>query len=187
MVHCHPNYQGEGEWGDWVIHGCGNSRKLVNGNQHIFYLENYNRECPSRIVLMIISIDNNVLDIPILIMRTCEEQTELSSNFDLALQTSFIKKYNLDGNPNFIQLTIEKVIDRVYVIEDFLKLFALNTDCTKMIVEDSSLPVDWYSDSLQYTTNILPSTTLNSNIKKITTPKWQNKAGVQYNEALVKD
>ena len=22
LIRSHPNYQGEGEWGDWVLHGC---------------------------------------------------------------------------------------------------------------------------------------------------------------------
>ena len=32
VIWCHPNYQGEGEWGGWVLHTCPNSRKQVKGS-----------------------------------------------------------------------------------------------------------------------------------------------------------
>src|SRR5687768_11539513 len=36
---CHPNNQGEGEWGDWVLHGCDNSRKLCGGKMCVYLPE----------------------------------------------------------------------------------------------------------------------------------------------------
>jgi len=39
VIRSHPNYQGEGEWTDWVLHACGNSRKNMNGCSKVFQPE----------------------------------------------------------------------------------------------------------------------------------------------------
>ena len=99
---------------------------------------------------MIVSINSVELTTPLLILRTCMEQNELSMDFDSVLLTRFAKQYNPDDSPNFMKLGIDKIIDRVYVIEDFLELFENKLDCNNLIMDGPTLPVEWYSDSINY-------------------------------------
>src|SRR5687768_10493545 len=70
QIRPHPNYQGEGEWSDWITHSCPNSRKVINRSLRVFQLEKYNRVCPSQVVLIILGINNKLLKIPTLIVQT---------------------------------------------------------------------------------------------------------------------
>ena len=136
---------------------------------------------------MIVSINSVTLDIPLLMLRICEEQPELSTNFDSVLLTRFAKKYNVDESPNFLLMPINKMIDRVFVIEDFLELFELKTDCTKLIMEGYSLPVDWYGDSFEYKTKGYSSITGKTINNTTHNARRKNKIYVKDCETLVED
>lgn len=181
VIWCHPNFQGEGEWGDWVLHGCANSRKLTNGQWHVFQPDCHKRECPSRVVLMIVSIDNILLTTPVMILRNCNKQTELSVNFDSVLLTRFAKSYNTDGTPSFIQLPIDRILDRVFVVKDFLELFEHKLDRYNLIMDGPSLPVEWYNDSYNSKSTNLKNTPAN------TVAKRNKFSKIMENENLIED
>ena len=94
------------------------------------------------------------MKVPIIVLRTCSEQSELSSTFDLVLLTRFAKKYNDNGNPNFTCMEIDKIDDRIFVIEDFIELFENKQDREELIFLRNSLPVKWYGNSQEYNKNI---------------------------------
>ena len=99
---------------------------------------------------MIVGINHKFSTIPTMILRTCQEQLESSCTYDSIFLTQFAKKYNLDGKPNFIQLTLDRVFDRVFVIEDFLELFELESMQKNLILAKSSLPHEWYGETNLY-------------------------------------
>ena len=68
IIRCHPNYQGKGEWGDWVLLGCDNSRKLCWGKMYVFLPDQYNRQCPSWVVCMIVAMNKIDVNVPILVL-----------------------------------------------------------------------------------------------------------------------
>ena len=144
IIQCHPNYQGEGQWSDWILQHCPNSQRLLNNKSRIFQPDNYDRQSPSKLVLLITSIDSKRLPTPIIVVQTCKEQDEDSINFDSIFLTRFAKKYDTTGKPTFSHFPISKVIDWVFVVEDFLELFEQKEDCMKMILEGHSMPVCWY-------------------------------------------
>ena len=123
---------------------------MHNGVTRVFRPKQHNRECPSRIVLMVTTVDSKKLEMPILILRSCTEQTEKSSEFDSIFLTRFAKKYNVDGSPHFTKLEINKALDRVMVIEDFHELFESQEDRRQLIMEGPSLPVNWYEGAYKY-------------------------------------
>src|SRR5687767_12187331 len=61
IIQCHPNFQGEGEWSDWILERCGNSHKKLNGKMIAFQPECHDRESPARVMMMIIILKCNFL------------------------------------------------------------------------------------------------------------------------------
>jgi hypothetical protein len=82
-IRCHPNYQGEGEWGDWILEQCSHSLKKRDGKMRAFLPDCHHQECPSCVMIMIVSIDMVLLNIPLLVVCNCCPQNELSVNYDL--------------------------------------------------------------------------------------------------------
>jgi len=123
---------------------------MINGSLRVFQPDKYNRISPARVVLMIVGIDNKTLEVPKLIMQSCWEQSENSCNFESVLLTRFAKKYNPNGSPNFIQIDLNQIFDRVFVIEDFLELFEREYMRKNLMMSESALPVDWYGESTSY-------------------------------------
>src|SRR5688572_15636381 len=66
--------------------------------------------------------------------------------------TRFSKKYNTDGTPTFIQLSMDKVFDIVFVNENFLELFELESMQKNLILKKSSLPTEWYGETNSHPT-----------------------------------
>ena len=118
-------------------------------------------------MLIVVSINKVPIVTPSLIMRTCLEQDETSCDFDSVMLTRFAKKYNNDGTPTFIQIAVNKVYDRVFVIEDFLELFENKKDCTKLLMDGPMLPINWYYNGTRNSIiTPLCSGDVRSNLKK---------------------
>ena len=144
VICCHPNYQGEGEWSDWILHHCCNSWRTLNNKSCVFQPKYYNRQSPGKVVLMIVSISDQRLEHPLLVVQTCREQDDDSINFDSILLTCFAKKYDSSGSPSFSHFPISEIINQVFVIKDFVELFENKEDRMEMVLEGHSLPVCWY-------------------------------------------
>ena len=116
-----------------------------------------------------------------MVVRTCREQDDDSTNFDSILLTRFAKKYDLIGSPSFSHLPISEIIDRVFAIEDFPKMFETHADQMKMILEGHSLPVCWYHPTENDL--IFTNTTLNISGKE----KRKRKVRENVHESLEED
>ena len=126
-----------------IVH-CSNSQRLLNNKSRVFQPDNYDRQLPSKLDLLITSIDSKRLQTPINVVQTCREQDEDSINIDSIFLTRFAKKYDSKGKPSLSHFTICQVIDQVFVVEDLLEHFKRKEDCMEMVMEGNSLPLCWY-------------------------------------------
>ena len=123
----------------------------------------------SRIVSMIVSVNGIQHETPILILRTCIKQTDDSNQYKFILLTRFAKKYNPDSMSNILQMNIDKIINKVFVIKSVHELFEnISTKCN-LITDCPLLSANWYREtydcSMDYINGITNQHSKYANVK----------------------